>query len=227
MKIKFISLVVAFFLAILATLAFLFISDKNSQTPQVKFEKTTHAHYLRKARSINQESIVFLGSSSIQALNVSQVTPNGMNFGIGGERISGLIHRVEDYYKLPLARLVVFGAGFNDLCRSSIEKISMDFDYLLDTVTNKNIIISGMQPATNKNLCVGLPDRIYLYNQYLKDKCDSIKKCYYVDLNKVLSLQKSQVFERDGIHLNELGYRVWQAELTRVIEQAINIKGHL
>ena len=191
-------------------------------SPQLLFEKTTHAHYMRKAQSIDQRSILFIGSSSIQGLNVSQITHDGINLGIGGERILGLIDRVQEYNQLPQSRLIVIAAGFNDLCRSNTSTMSKQFNLLIQNLSNIPVIISALQPATNLKVCDGLANKIIQFNQYLQDTCHTIQQCYFVDLPKILANQNKPVFEADAIHLSKFGYQLWQAELASKIKQALN-----
>jgi lysophospholipase L1-like esterase len=215
-------IVIIFILCILTTLSGLYYSKINTNSALNNFIKITHSHYVRKARGIDEHSIVFLGSSSIQALNVGQITDNGINLGIGGERLSGLINRLQDYPNIASARLLVFGAGFNDLCRSSSKDITSKYDNLLNHSREENLVISNMQPATSQRLCGDLYEKLTYFNNYLRTKCAALHKCYFVDLHNLLSEKQSLVFEPDGIHLNKLGYDLWQAELEKVITQIKN-----
>ena len=191
-------------------------------SPQYLFEKTTHAHYLRKVRNIDENSKVFLGSSSIQGFDVSQIADNSINLGIGGERLSGLISRVLEYPQLPRSRLIIIAAGFNDICHSKTLVMSKKFDLLLQKISNVPIVISSIQPATSLKLCEDLSTKIIQFNQYLRNTCNDMQQCYFVDLPKTLSNQEKPIFENDGIHLNRLGYQLWKTELSKAIKYALS-----
>ena len=211
-------------------LGYFYQSINMTPNPQYLFEAKTHAHYKRKVRNIDKNSIIFLGSSSIQGLDVSQIANHSINLGIGGERISGLIARIEEYQQLSQSRLVVIAAGFNDLCHLKTSTISRQFDSLINkinkspygTTTNMPIVISALQPAPNLNLCKNLATKIIHFNQYLQKACNNMKQCYFVDLPKVLANQIHPVFETDNIHLNRLGYQLWKKDLSETIKYALN-----
>jgi lysophospholipase L1-like esterase len=193
----------------------------STHSAQYLFEKTTHAHYMRKVRNIDGNSIVFLGSSSIQGFDVSQIAGHSINLGIGGERLSGLISRVLEYQQLPQSRLIVIAAGFNDICHSKTLAMSKSFDLLLQQISGVPIVISALQPATNLKLCENLATKIIQFNQYLRSTCNNMQNCYFVDLPRILSNQKRAVFESDGIHLNRLGYQLWKTKLSNTIKYAL------
>ena len=203
------------------TLGYSYTSKNEPPFSQYQFEKTTHAHYMRKARSIDDNSIVFLGSSSIQGLNVSRIANHSMNLGIGGERISGLIGRVQEYHQLAKSRLIVVAAGFNDLCHSSIVTMSKQFNLLIQKLNNVPIIISALQPATSLKQCEGLATKIILFNLYLRDTCHNMPHCFFVDLPATLPLQRKPFFETDGVHLNISGYQLWERQLSETVKRAL------
>ena len=204
------------------TLGYLYLSKNRAPSPQYQYEKTTHAHYMRKTRSIDKKSIVFLGSSSIQGLNVSQIAKHSINLGIGGERIEGLINRVQEYFQLPQSRLIVIAAGFKDLSHSNTLTMSKQFNLLIQKLNNVPLVISALQPATNLMLCENLATKIVQFNLYLQDTCHNLKQCYFVDLPKILTVQSKPFFEIDDVHLNKLGYQLWQTELSDAIKRALN-----
>jgi len=161
---------------------------------------------------------------------VSQIANYSINLGIGGERISGLISRVQKYKQLAQSRLVVIAAGFNDLCHFKILTMTKQFDSLIQEInrlpdgrpSSLPIVISALQPATNSNICENLETKIFQFNQYLQSTCHNMKQCYFVDLPKVLTGQMEVLFETDGIHLNQLGYQLWKRELSNTIKYALN-----
>jgi lysophospholipase L1-like esterase len=193
------------------------MDTQDYESSQASFERLTHAHYMRKVRNIDEESVVFIGSSSIQGLDVSQITQRGVNLGIGGETLAGLIYRMQDYSLIKDAKIVVIGAGFNDLCNSTLAQQKVWFNELLSLINDIPLVISSMQPAITPHLCVDFPKRIVQYNDFLLQTCNAHQSCNYVNLSNVIEPASNRAFESDGLHLNPLGYMLWSNELQDAI----------
>ncbi|MBF7072162.1 hypothetical protein ISG33_01940 [Glaciecola sp. MH2013] len=201
------------------TSLYLYFYQCNCEHPQSSFERITNAHYARKVRNADDESALFLGSSSIQALDVSRVVNRALNLGIGGETLADLEARLESYELVDQYQLVVLGAGFNDLCNSDFEYKAEKFKNIMRVFEASPMVISSLQPSPTTRLCKDLTSRISQYNDFLQMTCKSRDKCKFVDLEAAFLLNTSQYFEKDGIHLNPLGYRVWEEELRNAISK--------
>jgi lysophospholipase L1-like esterase len=201
---------------VMAVLSYKYVVSKD--VALTNFHNITHQHYLRKARNITQDMVIFIGSSSIQALVVSDIVPNGLNLGIGGEKMAGLTNRLKNYNINQSVSMVVIAAGFNDLCHSTLTEQKEMFRELIDSVADIPVVISAMQPATSQNLCEDLSFRISNYNKFLSDTCTSMDYCRFVDLPDLLRANTEKYFERDGVHLNALGYAAWSEALKLSIE---------
>lgn len=182
--------------------------NKIGKTKQSLFAKKLHAHYIRLARNIDDKSVVFIGSSSIQGMDVSKVSPNGINLGIGGENIMGLYQRLVDYPKLNRAATIVIAAGMNDICHNSEEEIKSKYNALLTRINSKNVIISSIQPSRRDDLCPEVKSKIKTFNHFLESTCGTTPGCKYVNLAKTIRNDRDY-YEIDGLHLNEKGYKAW------------------
>jgi lysophospholipase L1-like esterase len=205
------------FITSLLLVAWRVVDSQHYESPQASFERITHAHYMRKVRNIDEQSVIFIGSSSIQGLDVSQITQRGVNLGIGGETLAGLIYRMQAYPPIKNAKTVVIGAGFNDLCDSTLTQQKAWFNELVSLVNDIPLVISSLQPAIAQNHCVNLPERIVKYNDFLLQVCKTHPNCNYVNLSDAIAPVSNRAFEKDGIHLNSLGYRFWSNGLRDAI----------
>ena len=200
-------------------LVYRFLQSIESEHPQRSFERITNAHYARRMRNADEKSVIFLGSSSIQALDVSKVAERAINLGIGGEKLAGLKARLANYPKANLANIVVLAAGFNDLCGTPLKQREMIFNEIIGFFDETKLVISSMQPAPSKKKCIDLQSQISEYNAFLKDVCRQHVRCEFVDLERALGSNTTHFFEADNIHLNPIGYRVWERELEKAISK--------
>jgi lysophospholipase L1-like esterase len=181
----------------------------------------------RLSDSMNEESIVFLGSSSIQGLNTGSIINEAMNLGIGGENLQQLLERVSTYRKLSSVKVVVFMAGFNDVCEGS-NIASQRFGKLLSNLSETALVIVGLQPSFSSALCNNLREEIDSYNNELTIFCNQHINCEYIDLAAKLKLLANRetlpldkYFEEDGIHLNQKGYKYLEQEISKALNNLL------
>ena len=198
--------------------------NKIGKTKQSLFAQKLHAHYIRLARNIDDKSVVFIGSSSIQGMDVSKVSPNGINLGIGGENIQGLIVRLTQYPRLMRAQAVVVAAGFNDICHKPLAEIISDYEKLIGMLGHLPKVISSLQPSNNKQVCTDIASRIELFNGFVMRLCNTDDLCRYVDLSAVIKEADINAFEQDDIHLNSYGYRLWYEHMRTQLEQVLLVR---
>jgi len=168
----------------------------------------TSSHLARLAKSIKETSTVFLGSSSVQGLNVGSIVFGAVNLGIGGETIRQLSKRMASYQQLYKAKNLVFMAGFNDVCNGDDSASNM-FISLLEKTKVSNIYVVGLQPAPTKTLCLGLQASIKRYNNTISRHCSQKSNCEFIDFSKDLIAQSNleqkklmAYFEVDGVHFD-------------------------
>ncbi len=172
-----------------------------------------YGHLNRLARSIDNDTVVFLGSSSIQALHVSKIAPGAMNLGVGGEQLGPMAKRIQNYQYLSDAEAAVIMAGLNDICDGP-ESAFIRYEAFMEKMpVDLPVVVIGLQPATTKSLCSDLPAYLSQYNAKLEQFCNQLQHCIYADLAEHLNDAQMQsntsishFFEADGIHLNRSGY---------------------
>ncbi|MBD2756855.1 SGNH/GDSL hydrolase family protein [Spirosoma validum] len=171
------------------------------------------------------DRVVFYGSSSMRlwttlAQDFSEV--NTLNLGFGGSTLAACAWFFERLLVPAAPQSVILYAGDNDLgdgrhseevylffC-AFIEKMEM---YLPDVpLTFLSIKISPVR--------WNIADKIRLANELIKQEVQKNPDFQYVDMTTPLlgsnGQPRQELFEKDGLHLNPQGYRVWQ----QTIQQA-------
>ncbi len=168
--------------------------------------------------------VVFLGSSTFQGLDVSAITPYGLNLGIGGDTLRGLSERAGHYRSLNTARAVWINIGFNDLARRCELPSASITEVMALAPPEVPVLVLGIQgidSARLKTRCDGrLPALIAELNASHERDCASRRGCTYVP-HPVAALRAPSAppppLEADGIHLSPDGY----SELITVMRAAL------
>lgn len=207
----------------------LIVKSENYNYKQRHTYQYFKSNLISLADSMNEESIVFLGSSSIQRLNTERISDEAINLGINGEKLQQLIDRVKTYKKISTVKVVVFMAGFNDMCKGSNVAFKK-FKELLQNIPSTALVIVGLQPSVSTSLCDELRNEITNYNDKLLEFCIQHVACTYVDTTKKLkilankeSYSLKRYFEEDGIHLNKKGYEFLEAEIAKSINNLTGV----
>lgn len=181
------------------------------------------AFHRRIDACVSDGAVLFIGDSFIQGLCVTEVTKDGINYGIGGDTTEGVLGRLPFYASLMRARAVVFTVGDNDLHRGRTEA---------DVAANYRKIVAQVPPSLPIFFCaltpyVDAPEHaeinrgIASLNQTLKELCASDSRCYLVTLDPALGDGRgglrSEFADDDGVHLNGKGYRLWIEKLREAL----------
>lgn len=163
--------------------------------------------------------IAFWGDSLTEGGNWEKCFPNQeiANFGISGERSDEILSRLDEvlFWKSEKIFLMM---GINDLGDGlSYQDVLGNYQKLfLIMKAHKDIelIVQSLLPTNDSLFKSGNFDemKILELNYHLKDLCEK-EKITYVDLYKAFSTYTYQLikdYTDDGLHLNEVGYRVWK-----------------
>jgi lysophospholipase L1-like esterase len=158
--------------------------------------------YLRQALEAHEQadrftpdgSVLFFGDSHTQSLVTSSVSPNSVNFGIGGLRARELLRTMPKYKSLGRASRVFVMVGTNDV-RSGAD-LRPVYSQILATI-KAPVMLSSIPPMAGFDT---EPAR-----QAAMLACNSVPNCTFVDLNSSLSTDHLW----DGVHLKASGYEVW------------------
>lgn len=170
-------------------------------------------HHKRLARSIGPYSHVFLGASTMQGLDASQVALNAINLSIGSETLTALSLRVQHYPQVRQAAAAYLLAGYNDLCSLGEARTLAALASTLDFIgAGPDVYVIGLQSVLGQGECVGINEQIKRHNLAAQQLCAQRANCRFYDPNPSLmghnGLPAPEYYEADGLHLSGQGYRV-------------------
>lgn len=210
-------------LAIGSTAGFLFANrfDRGDS-----YQRVYRGHLARLDANAAAGRVVFLGASTFQGLDVSRVTPFGLNLSVGAEPMADLIERAKTYRSVKSARVVVFNTGLNDLIRSCDGPL-LAVDRLLSVVPSSTpVVVIGVQGISIKarpTRCkTSFPDLISQQNHHFKEACRRRSHCVYLQNPIPANVEQSVsdvLQEPDGIHLSGSGYAKLVSALTNALKQ--------
>jgi len=160
---------------------------------------------------------LFVGSSSIRMWKLGQSFPKfkTINRGFGGSEIADLIHFTDRIILKYQPAVILLYAGDNDISRGKSAKIvTADFQKFASDVRKKlpaaRIAFISIKPSIKR---WNLAGEIRIANKAIAAICASDEKMDYVDIFKPMLGKNGkpmpELFLKDGLHLNERGYRIW------------------
>jgi len=165
--------------------------------------------------SVESGSIIFLGDSITQALNVAAITHPAINYGVGMDTSYGLIQRLPKYESLKRASHIVIAIGINDLIRTHrYDKVLVsNFQKIFDLLPKGiPVTVQAMLPVDERVTLKGFNQRIDLLNESLAVLTSSNGGNFInvqPELRDKQGNLKAQYHIGDGLHLNTEGYRIW------------------
>lgn len=172
--------------------------------------------------------IVFLGDSMTDEGDWVKLFPEVpvVNRGIGGDTTHGVLNRLDQIIALKPPKIFLM-IGTNDLCYNRlIDDTLNNYDRILATLHRQlpdtQIYIESVLPfndhifpsvylRSNKNIAIldiGIKKLAAKYNDSYIDMVDA-----FSDSTGRLSAE----YTIDGLHLNEQGYSIWQAQLKKYV----------
>lgn len=181
-----------------------------------EIEKFEQNDLLNKNRLVE---IVFVGSSSIRkwkSLINDMHGLNVLNRGFGGSTVPEAIYYSEILFLKHKPKKIVFYSGDNDVAslKTSSAKIIKSYIYLYKILRCKlpdsEIFILSIKPSPGRWEYWSQMREI---NLQLKRFCSENINCQFVDVSSSLinaehSL-RNNLFKKDGVHLNQKGYKIW------------------
>jgi lysophospholipase L1-like esterase len=173
-----------------------------------------------------QGALLFVGSSSIRMWDLSKHFPEEttINRGFGGSELADSLHFADRIIIPHRPRVIFLYAGDNDIAGGkSAEQVTADYGEF----------VTKIQQALPKTHLVFLPIKPSLSrweqwpemnkaNGLIRDKAAQDPRLVYLDTATLMLGQDGRpqpdLFRKDGLHLNEKGYRLWSGVVRRWLQ---------
>lgn len=172
-------------------------------------------------------SIVFLGNSLTAYCDWGELLnlPGIKNRGIPGDRINGVVDRLEDIIRLHPEQLFLM-IGINDLLFDEPSSVVRKYQQLIDRLQSEipgcQLYLKSVLPVNNqvRNTFINNED-VQLVNEAIQDLAQE-RAIPFIDLRPLLCDPSGQLdaeFTEDGVHLNGSAYKLWAAELEQYLHR--------
>ena len=172
------------------------------------------------------DCVLFIGDSDIEYWEDSGWSssfPEAVNLGMGGATIREAARHVESTVAAMRPKdWVVLCSGENDMDEDT------DVDPLFDMwkFTVETILTSEHQPQVITLSTKPEPDSEELYDNYkiydnlIKDYCESSDNVYFIDLHEAFSTigNPRDLYRDDGLHMTDMGYEIVTALVKEIME---------
>jgi len=174
-----------------------------------------------------QNAVLFLGSSSIRIWDLDKWFPelDTINRGFGGSQFADAT-LYADRIVIPChPKTIVIYDGDNDIAAGKTpKKVSADFDELIATLRrglpDVRIVMLSIKPSTAR--WEKFP-KMQEVNAYMKEAAAKDPHMTYVDVGTCLcdgdGKPRADLLRRDGLHLNDEGYKAWTKILRPILEE--------
>lgn len=196
-----------------------------SQTELTQHYHSMVSYHQRMDSHAPENSVIFIGDSIIQGLNVSAVSDKAVNYGIGSDTTAGVLKRLPYYQSLRSAKAVVMAIGVNDLKKRDNSEIIENYKSILEFLgSDVRIVICAILPLDEKiERRTGLNSRIQKINHSLLTLSREHPNSTFLDPGENLLDEdgnlNSSYHIGDGLHLNAQGYKILIQHLQTALAQ--------
>lgn len=197
----FISLSVAIYKG--CNLAFAKITTYGFQSTMLNFKEI----------NLNQADgdVIIFGDSLIQGMSPYALGFKYVNMGVGGFTIKQVRELLEASEIKNYKTLIIEG-GTNDLLgKNEVASLLDDYKKLSSVASKKMKFYSVEVIPVSNNLSDSsrINSRISEFNLGIKQMCLAIKNCTFIHKHKSMTPDNTDMFMKDGVHLNKNGYSLW------------------
>ena len=159
------------------------------------------------------DPILFIGDSIVQDMDISAITPNGRNYGMGGYTVRDILEWLPAIREIPHANAILLSVGINDFWMGNNSKSIESYRAILEWLPSHFPIIANSVLPVDDNQ-YGLPSNqeIDLFNEQIELLTINRSHCYFCNSNAVMKDQDNclptMFHTGDGVHLSSRGYSV-------------------
>ncbi len=172
--------------------------------------------------------IVFVGSSSIVLWDLPKSFPKleAINRGFGGSEICDSTYYAEILVIKHRPRTIVFYAGDNDIARGkTADQVHRDFlafrDTLFQALPDTRLLYVAIKPSRAR---WDKSPQMQTANTQIAAECKADDRLTFIDIWKPMlhkgGMPAEHWFRKDGLHLSDAGYDLWNSLLKPHLETA-------
>lgn len=186
-----------------------------------------------RRNALPEQPILFVGSSSIVFWETAMAFPGYpvINRGFGGASLPEISHYYDDVIGKHAPSILVVYCDIDVENGESPEFSANAFKALVDRVEKDfpetEIIFLSMKPAlVDDILGKDVRKNKMATNRLLEEYSASKENLHFVDISKVMFADetrlKDEIFIGDGMHMNALGYELWNPIVKAKLDQLLN-----
>lgn len=164
--------------------------------------------HIRMQADVVPGGIAFIGTSITASWNVARVHPAGVNWGIGGDKLAGVLNRISSLTHLSNSGAVVLEMCVNDAGFTAFADIDAQLTKLYAWLTGPLVVLS-MIPQGSGSLSIATMNAV---NNAMAAKLSGRPNCALVDVTTPLQdsdgFMKMSLSIGDRMHPNAAGYAV-------------------
>ena len=179
------------------------------------------------AQSTVRGPVVFLGDSLTAGADWAGLFPrvHTINLGVSGNKTGDILVRLGQVYERQPGRIFLM-AGINDLgagvrVPDIVDHYRLIIEHLVRRMPGVKIYIQSVLPVNNSLFSGSIHNRKVMELNHRLESLAVKLGLVYLDLFPSFIDQAGQLrsdFTRDGVHLNQAGYRVWRSRLADILE---------
>jgi lysophospholipase L1-like esterase len=170
------------------------------------------------------DTTLFIGSSSIRLWDLPGSFPalSTVNHGFGGSETSDAVHFFDRLVKPVQPARIVMYAGDNDIAKGKTPQ-QVHADFLAFTRLMREhlspdtpLFYIAIKPSIKR---WELREPMQQANNAIRKTCEDSASLHFVDIWAPMlgpdQTPRPELFAKDGLHLNDAGYRLWNTVLQR------------
>ena len=206
-----------------------------SEDPRVWDPVITEFEQEDKASPPPLGAVLFVGSSTIRlwdTLTEDMKPLVAFGRGFGGAKIidiSYYVNRIVTPYQPKAVVVYIGGNDFSEIFDNQTKTLTQTkplylqlIDRLKEAAPNAPIFFVALKPTTTNWHQKSLINSV---NQFLKSRAELDERLFFIDANQGLynaqGLPNADFLWIDGVHINSDGYKVWGAEIKRVLLEVL------
>lgn len=202
------------------------LSGQISDPDPLRFEKEIQSFKSYDSKNtIVEADYLFIGSSSIRMWPTAAAFPSKvvLNRGFGGSHISDQLFYYDQLVLPYEAEKLIFYCGDNDIAHGkSPERVLEDFQRFVELDKERRgvrpVFFIAIKPSiARESMWTDMVEA----NALIKTYCQEHSHLSYIDIASPMmndSEIRKDIFIEDGLHLNELGYALWNEALREALD---------